>query len=880
MPKGATEVGSAYVSIYPDTSHFEDDLNTELSQVNMQGVGKKAGESFQAGFSPVTVAIGNLLSSAVEGAVNMFSQNLQRGIERLDTIQNFPRLMQTFGYATDDADASVRAIQEHLDGLPGTTDEVLRLVQALSDSTGSLDLATSTGLAFNDMLTASGADAYTSMYAMRMFDQMMGGAAYSAQRWQGIVSKMPLQMNLVAESLLGAGANSAQLGDALKDGEVSMQDLARAMSELGPEFEIQARAMSYGVGTAMRNVQNRTGMGVAAILEGIGQRQIANVINDFSYGVRDAMYAIGEGVEWLRRKILVSGIGVLFSELVEKIKTAVAGIDWQPLKDALSAVIDAIHTALQWALDNGETIVFILGGVAGAIAAILAFDLGTKIGGLITSVGTLFTTLMANPLMLIVGSIAALVGGLIAWFTQTEEGREEWRKLTEAFRVGIDNIKAWWDGFSDKVSENWSYLVNTISGAIDAISAAWEGFVNFCLNLVYGIRDGILAAVDLVVQAWNAGAELLGIVAAFVGDTIAAIFNVVGAILETATDAWDTFWTFVDWVCQGVVDVILAVVNAAIDGAKSFVKDTKNTVNKIKNLVDTFKRNLKTTWSNIKTTIENVWNGIRNFFSGVWDRIKSIFTSGAEGSTSPATSKFIDFRSKVEDIFNGIKTAATTIWNGIRSAIDAVVNAIKSLVTNGFNAVKTTTETVWNAIKTAITHPIEAAMGVVDAAIGGIQGIINTLTGKRVDVGVNDNRRQVNTVVNDIQRSINSVQGKRVSIEYYGFQSGIRGVDVTTYTTAAGNKRIVAERIPLRMAAGGIVTEATAAIFGEAGDEAVIPLSNRNKVRPFAKAVAAEIGSKGVTVTGNNFYVRNDDDIRRIAQEIVSYGNRQTAGRL
>ena len=764
MPKGATEVGSAYVSIYPDTSHFEDDLNTELSQVNMQGVGKKAGESFQSGFSPVTVALGNLLSSAVEGAVNMFSQNLQRGIERLDTIQNFPRLMQTFGYATDDADASVRAIQEHLDGLPGTTDEVLRLVQALSDSTGSLELATSTGLAFNDMLTASGADAYTSMYAMRMFDQMMGGAAYSAQRWQGIVSKMPLQMNLVAESLLGAGANSTQLGDALKDGEVSMQDLARAMSELGPEFEIQARAMSYGIGTAMRNVQNRTGMGVAAILEGIGQRQIANVINDFSYGVRDAMYAIGEGVEWLRRKVLTSGLGVLFGELMDRIKTAISNIDWQPVKDFLSGVITGLHDALQWVLDNSDIVLGILAGLGTAIAAMGILGIIDNIKNALFGSQGIITLIMANPFAAIVIAIGAVVGGLVYFFTETEKGREMWATFTEAVRTGIDNMKAWWDGFTDKVSENWTYLKNTLMPVIDAISGAWEGFVNFCLNLVIGIRDGILAAVDVVVQAWNAGSELLGIIAAFIGDTVAAIFDAVGAILKAATNAWDTFWTFVDWVCQGVVDVILAVVNAAIDGAKSFVKDTKNTVNKIKNLFDLFKRNLKRTWENIKTTAKNVWDGILH----------------------------------------------------------------------------------------AITHPMETAQKAVEGIIGGIQGIINSLTGKTVDVGVNDNRGQVNTIVSDIQRSINSIHDKRVNIEYYGFQSGIRGVDVTTYTTAAGNKRIVAERIPLRMAAGGIVTKATAAIFGEDGDEAVIPLSNRNRVKPFAKAVAAEIGDKG---TVNNYYI-------------------------
>ena len=100
-----TEVGSAYVSIYPDTSHFTDDLSKELgasSTVNaMSSAGEKAGEGFNSGFSAVTVALGNIMSNVIMGAVNLFTENLDRGIARLDTIQNFPRLMQTFGFSTD-----------------------------------------------------------------------------------------------------------------------------------------------------------------------------------------------------------------------------------------------------------------------------------------------------------------------------------------------------------------------------------------------------------------------------------------------------------------------------------------------------------------------------------------------------------------------------------------------------------------------------------------------------------------------------------------------------------------------------------------------------------------------------------------------------------
>ena len=754
MPKGATEVGSAYVSIYPDTSHFEDDLNTELSQVNMQGVGKKAGDSFQAGFSPVTVAIGNLLSSAIEGAVSFLGQNLSRGIERLDTLENFPRLMQTFGYATEDAEASIVSIQNHLDGLPGATDEVLRLVQALSDSTGSLDLATSTGLAFNDMLTASGADAYTAMYAMRMFDQMMGGASYSATRWNALVSKMPLQLGLVAEKLLGAGANVAELGDALKDGDVTMRDLAVAMSELGPEFETQARAMSYGIGTAMTNVRNRIAIGMASILDAIGQTNIARFINNMSYNIRDSLRFIAEGVAWVVDKISGAGLEYRLAAIVQNIKKGVSELDWSGLKAGIEGIIDFLKDALQFISENGEAIASVIAGIVAGFAAFTALDMGKNaIVGLSKAIGAL----VAHPILAVIVAVSALVGALVYFFTQTEKGREIWAKFTSFLSSAFEAAKNAIATIVQGIQAFLTALVLTFEGAFEFIAVAIGTVIEFIIGVIQG-------AWDLISQLFSVGAQVIGFVIEYVAGVIVAAANVAINIVDAIVGAWNWLVSFVDWVCQGIVDFVVAVVNQLFKEAKAFVKDTKNTVNKIKDLFDLFKRNLKRTWENIKTTAKNVWEGILH----------------------------------------------------------------------------------------AITHPMETAKKAVEGIIGGIQGIINSLTGKTVDVGVNDNRSQVDSIVSDIQRSINSIHDKRVNIEYYGFQSGIKGVDVTTYTTAAGNKRIVAEHIPLRMAAGGIVTKATAAIFGEEGDEAVIPLSNRNRVKPFAKAVAAEIGDKG---TVNNYYI-------------------------
>ena len=831
-----TEVGAAYVSIYPDTSDFSSELASELgaSKVTnaISGAGEKASKSFESGFSSIKVALGNLVSDIASDITHIFTDNLDRGIQRLDTIRNFPKLMTTFGYSADEASASIAAIQEHLDGLPGSTDEVLRLVQAISDSTGSLALATSTGLAFNDMLTASGADASTAMYATRMFDQMLGGAAYSAQRWQGIVSKMPLQMNMVAESLLGAGANSAQLGEALKDGEVSMQDLAQAMSDLGPQFTEQARAMSFGIGTAMTNVQNRMGMGVAAILDSIGQERIAGIINDFSYGVRDAMVAVGDAIGWLVDKIDNSGLGYLISNIGTNIENTLGKIDWEPLKNAAAALVDLVkgglqwlvdnhptlHSlflavsdvvggALQWIVDNGNTITFVLGAIAGVAAVLIGYNLGAKLSALATMVSGFFTILMANPLMLIVGVIAAIVAGLVAWFTQTEDGREEWRKLTEAVGRALDSIKSAFKRFSDNAKKTWGNIKTTVTDAWEKIRAVVEPIVASIGEKVY--------------KAWNN-----------IKTTTKTVFNAVRGIVEP-------IWNSIKTIIKGVVDFITSFVKGDFEG--------------------------------MKTSIGTIFGGIRDYADSVW---------------------------------NAIKTAISTPIEAAKTAVTNVINAIKTFLNNTFGAIKTNTTNVWNGIKSAITAPIDAARGVVQGAIGGIQGIINGLTGKKVDVGINNKR---GNIVNDVQSKINSLTGKTVNlnanenvtkacnnaqssiknltgktvwIEYRGYQSGLRGIEISTYTTAAGNKRVT-QAVPLRAAAGGIATKATLGIWGEAGNEALVPLSNRSKVRPFARAVAAEIGGGGsVTVTGNTFIVRNDDDIPRIAQEISTYSNRQMAGRL
>lgn len=555
-----TEVGSAYVSIYPDTSGFSDKL---VDGINGNSTGKNIGSQLlqgaTKGFSPVTVAMGNILADVARGIGRVVGGSMSEGIARYDTIKNFPKLMQTFGYSAEDAASAVQQVQKHLRGLPGSTDEVLRLVQSISDSTGSLDLATKTGLAFNDMLTASGADAATASMATRMFDQMLGGAEFSGQRWYALVSKMPLQMGMVAESMLGAGATTEDLGQALSDGTVSVQDLAQAMTDLGPQFEEQAKAMSAGIGTAMTNVQHRVAEGIAYILDQFGQENISGAINGFSDGFNNALHVVGDAIGWVVDKVSETGIADSLSKIGQGIGDAVSNIDTSAIQDIASAFIDLIDNGLKWVADNGEAVGTGLAAVATGIGLIVLHDVAVGIvTGLAAALKVLFAVISTNPLFLLVTAIAAVVAGLVYFFTQTETGKAIVKQFSE-------------------------FVANAQETIVNAVNAAWTAAGDFITNAVNTIKT-------TVTNVWN-------------------------AISTTATTVWNAITTTISNAITNAQNTVTNIINTIKNTVSSVFNSVKSTVQSVWN-------SIKTAITNpidaAKTAVKNAIDKIKSFFNFSW----------------------------------------------------------------------------------------------------------------------------------------------------------------------------------------------------------------------------------------------------------------------
>jgi TP901 family phage tail tape measure protein len=111
-----------------------------------------------------------------------------------------------------------------------------------------------------------------------------------------------------------------------------------------------------------------------------------------------------------------------------------------------------------------------------------------------------------------------------------------------------------------------------------------------------------------------------------------------------------------------------------------------------------------------------------------------------------------------------------------------------------------------------------------------------------------------------------------VNIVIDGINTMIRGLNLLNFSVPDWVPLIGGQSIGFhlseipKLSAGAIVTQPTIAMIGESGPEAVVPLTGRN-------------AGGGITITGNTFVVRNDQDIKLVAIELKSLIDRSNRGR-
>ena len=223
----AYNLATAYVPIVPSMDGVGKAIEKafgDASKTTGSKTGQSIGKGLSVGFASKVGAVAGITSNVFSKVASVVTSSLGSAVDRADQMNNFPKVMKNLGYSATDAAASIKKISDALDGLPTTSSAMTGMVQQLAPLTSNLDEATDIALAFNNAMLAGGASTMEQENALTQYTQMLSAGKVDMQAWRSIQAAMPGQLNQVAEAMLGAGKNSNDLYEAMKNGSISFDD--------------------------------------------------------------------------------------------------------------------------------------------------------------------------------------------------------------------------------------------------------------------------------------------------------------------------------------------------------------------------------------------------------------------------------------------------------------------------------------------------------------------------------------------------------------------------------------------------------------------------------------------------------------------------------
>lgn len=417
------------------------------------GLDKMKSTSQSAGNSIKSIVAGLGITKLIGVAMNQINSSLDSAITRLDTLNNFPKVMNSLGISSEDAEKSINKMSEKLSGLPTTLDQGANAVKRFTAYNGDVKKSTDMFLAVNNAILAGGASMELQSSALEQLTQAYTKGKPEAQDWKTIMQAMPAQLKQVANTM---GYTSTAIGgdfyEALMEGNITMEDFMDTVIELNEKggegfksFSEQAKTGTEGIATSITVAKTQITKGIADIIQGLNKGlEEADLPN-----LTEIIQNIGKGAK---------------------------------------KVLDVIADKLPEIINFLKTIAPILAPI---LAAVMAFKVLGTIISLINAAKTamiaLNVVLAANPIGLVVAAIVGLVAAFAILWNKSEAFRNFW--------IGI------WEGIKNIVKAAIDIVVNKIrdfAAKIIAIFNIGKAIFDIGKNIVVGLWNGISSSLSWI----------------------------------------------------------------------------------------------------------------------------------------------------------------------------------------------------------------------------------------------------------------------------------------------------------------------------------------------------------------------------------------------
>lgn len=715
-------------------------------------------------------AVASKLTSAAMGVVK---DSLSGAISRFDTLNKYPVVMKALGYSTRDVAKSSQILQKGIDGLPTSLDEITSSAQQLAPLTGSASKAAQSAVALNDAFLASGASAGDASRGLTQYTQMLSTGKVDLMSYRTLMETMPIALRKVANSF-GLTGKSAEMDlyAKLQDGSITIDQLNDKFIELDQAqngFASLAHKNSAGIGTSFENLKNSVVKNLSNMLTYIndgfsdaGFGSIAKQLDNLKYVINDAFTAIGPVVS----KGTEVALGYLKKELptikqvCSDVKNALMSF-FNFLENHKDGVMTAakVLLALWSAVKVGKgvvgTILSVASGYSKLVTAISALGevAGTAVGVLTTIAGGIAKVgaaiagfAAANPMVLIIAAIAAVVTALTLFFTKTKLGQQLWSQFTSF-------LSDCWNGIKEVASSVWDAVAEFITSVPDKVKGVWNGVTSFFSGIWSGITDMASSAVDAIQNAWSGVKEWFGNLWQSIVDAVSpywqSFLTSIQPVIDAFKNLWDalkeffqTLWDAITSAAQAVWNgFVTNVVNPVVEGVKSAWKSISDFFSNLWQTITSF---ASTVWNGFVTTVvtpvveffKSVWSGITDFFSGLWQGIVAFASgiwSGFVGTVvTPVVSGVESAWSGITDwwsgIWNGIKNIASNVWSAIQTVISTAINVVRAVISGVLSTIQGIWSGIWNGIKAIASGVWNGIVSIVSSCINAVASIIRAIT--------------------------------------------------------------------------------------------------------------------------------------------------------
>ncbi|WP_049184066.1 tape measure protein [Limosilactobacillus fermentum] len=754
-------------------TRYEADTEEASNHIGLLGRAQQQAEGKSTSFTSALkgTAVGMGIYQIAAKAASAVSEQFAGAVSRFDTLNNFPKVMESMGASSKQAHQAIKTLSDGIQGLPTSLDEVATTTQVFMPLSKNANEAAKATLALNDAFLASNATTADASRGLEQYKQMLANGKVDMMGWRSVEETMPASLQKVAKSFGIASGSTQELYQQLNSGKITMKELNDRFIQLdggANGFHKTALQATDGIGTAFKNMGTRTKIALANVLTGFNDMvktltgsSIGGNINKMTSQFGDIGKAGQQAFEglakWLKPltpafKALGDVIGAVFSGLKDALSVG-SSFDsiTAPLKNSASYA-KPLNNALK-DIASHKTALKAVGAAVGSIAAgFLAYKsvVGTinlvkkAIAGLRAAMALLSAVMDANPIGLTVAVVVALGVAFMTAYNHSKTFRDSVNAVVSGIKTGfsaaLSAINSFFKtvgkfftgqlGWEKAIAKEFSNIVNTVGKALSTLGSVLKkigkaAILTFVYALALPVGIGITIMKPLVKE-------------------IASEFSRLWLLVKRV---WQASWNGLVKVASAIWKPISKPIQAGLKLIQSLIKVGLKLISRIwQNEVNFWGKIISTVWNTIKkvvtagmraleTIIKPVLKVISDVWNSTWNSISSFFGNVWNGISNTGRKVFGGIRDWMSGILDAISKKWSDVWNGLASAFSGIWDGIKSVAKSG-----------WNAI-----------IGFINTGVDGINSVIHFFGGKKETVpklkklahGTSANDRDELALVND-----------------------------------------------------------------------------------------------------------------------------------